>query len=273
MNIENLNLSALKYFLDAVELQSITLSSERNHVSRPAVSKAILRIEEWCGKKLLSHEKRLFSLTDDGVIFYRSAKKIFENMQKDFNTNYGSDHSLRLGCSASLIDLIFPRIQTHISKCPQPIIKIGTTHQLIQQLEQNQINLAFLISTGHNQNFKSFQFHSGNFELRSNSGHLTEPLVITERRTEVEAFLKFSIKNKKRMEQQIEVESWTIASRLAEMTNGTCLVPDYLPRGKLKCVSLKNWKFRYTAKVIYKKEAILSDLESDIIKKIDSLAK
>lgn len=268
MKIENLNLSALKFFLDAVELQSITLSADRNHVSRPAVSQAILRLEEWYGKKLLKHEKRLFALTDEGLSFYRKAKVNFDHLQAGLVEGHRPSDSLKIGCSASLIDLVFPKIQQQISKSHQPLIKIGSTPQLLQMLEQKKIHLAFLISTQEKSNLSSFEFQSGQFELRSKSGQLTEILIVTETRPEVEAFSRFFVKAKINFEKQIEVESWTVASRLAEMTNGTCLVPDYLPKGKLRSVATKIRKWTYSAQLLYHRESVLSELEIELIRKI-----
>ncbi len=268
MKIEDLNLSALKYFLDAVELDSITLSSERNHVSRPAVSQAILRLEDWYGHQLLAHKKRDFALTDEGIRFHQMAKHSFENLKKGFKNTYAPDFSLHIGCSASLIELVFPKIQSQVKKCPQPVIKIGPTHQLKQMLEQKQINIAFLISTSPKSNFNTFEFYSGNFELRSKSGRLAEPLIVTEKRPEVEAFAKFSAKTKLPLNHQIEVESWTVASRLAEMTDGTCLVPDYLPKASLKSVPMKAWKYHYSAQVLYRKKSLLSEVELELIEKL-----
>ncbi len=110
MKIDELNLSALKYFLDAVELESITLSAEKNHISRPAVSQAIIRLGQWHGKPLLSHEKRFFKLTDDGREFYRLAKVNYMNFINGFSQLENTDKTLRVGCSASLIELIFPKL-------------------------------------------------------------------------------------------------------------------------------------------------------------------
>lgn len=84
MKFENLNLTALKYYLDAYEKQSITQSSLINNVSRPAVSQSILRLEEWYGKKLLKHEKRNFEATPEGKNFYLIGKKITEDIKKIF---------------------------------------------------------------------------------------------------------------------------------------------------------------------------------------------
>ena len=111
MKIEELNLSALKYFLDAVELNSITLSADKNHVSRPAVSQAIIRLGGWYGRSLLSHEKRNFELTDDGKEFYQIAKVNYTNLKDGFSRSVTIDNTLRVGCSASLVELIFPKLK------------------------------------------------------------------------------------------------------------------------------------------------------------------
>src|SRR5580698_8300834 len=111
MKIEDLSLSALKYFIDAVRLESITLSAEKNHVSRPAVSQAILRLEQWHGKILLGHEKRNFALTQAGREFYFLAQKAFENLEQGLLSKEVSSRSLNVGCSTSLLDLVFPKIE------------------------------------------------------------------------------------------------------------------------------------------------------------------
>ena len=82
MKIENLSLSAIKYFIDTVEAQSLSKAAEKNYVSRPAVSQSIRRLEEWAGKQFLGHSKRIFALTEDGQKFYRIAKTAYETFQK-----------------------------------------------------------------------------------------------------------------------------------------------------------------------------------------------
>lgn len=267
MKIEDLSLSALKYFLDAVESQSITLSSEKNHISRPAVSQAILRLEQWSGKALLSHEKRKFALTDEGKRFYALAKQNFENLKHGFAREIESDRSLRIGCSASVIDLVFPKIQGFIRRSHLPTIRIGPTQRLVDLLGQQQIHIAFLIGSHKIAHHKSIMFHSGRFELRSRSGKMSETLIVTERRPEVDAFQSFSIKRKLNFSHRIEVESWSVAARLAEMTDGVCLVPDCLPPGTLRSVALKGWNFPYQVQAVFRKDSLLSDLESELLQR------
>ena len=81
MKIEELSLSALKYFIDAINLESVTLSAEKNHVSRPAVSQAILRLEQWCGRPLLEHGKKTIVLTKYGREFYSTARKSLDSFE------------------------------------------------------------------------------------------------------------------------------------------------------------------------------------------------
>lgn len=265
MKIEDLSLSALKYFLDAVELESITKSAEKNHVSRPAVSQAIVRLEEWYGKTLLIHEKRSFGLTEDGREFYRLAKQNFENLKKGFGQAQSTDKSLRIGCSGSLVDLVFPKIQRFINKSFQPIVKAGPTHQLLNSLDQEQIHIAFVIEIQKDFRFKAIDLHSGLFNLRSKSGKFTETLITTEKRPEVESLFRHVAKNKIEITQHLEVESWSVASRLAELMDATCLVPDYLAKGKLQDVKTKSWQFPYKAQAVIQKDSVLTQLEAELI--------
>lgn len=268
MKIEDLNLSALKYFLDAVQLESITLSAEKNHISRPAVSQAILRLEQWYGKALLIHEKRRFGLTDEGKKFYALARQSFEGLKEGFSRNAAQNQSLKLGCSASLIDLVFPKIQGLISKSPQPIVKIGPTSRLIELLDQNQIHLAFLIPTRKMSDYKAIDFHSGKFELRSKSGQISGPLIVTESRPETEDFERFAMKKKISFSHRIEVESWSAAHRLTEKIGGTCLVPDYVPKGSLRSAQVKGWNFQYKTQVLIRRKSLLSELESELLQNL-----
>lgn len=268
MKIEDLNLAALKYFLDAVRLESITLSAEENHVSRPAVSQAILRLEQWCGKVLLIHEKRRFGLTEDGKKFYVLAQQSFEGLKEGFSQDVAQNQSLKIGCSASLIDLVFPKIKDMISKSPQPVIKIGSTSRLTELLDQNQIHLAFLIPTRQTSEYKAIDFHSGKFELRSKSGQISGPLIVTENRPETEDFHRFAVKKQIDIAHRIEVESWTAAHQLAEKMGGTCLVPDYIPKGSLRPVSVKGWSFEYKAQVLLRGKSLLSELESGLLQNL-----
>src|SRR5689334_21141632 len=77
MKIQDTNLNLLRYFYDAARAGSVTLAAEKNHVSRPAVSQAILRLEKTLGFKLTRHTKRQLVLTDKGHLVARQCEAIF----------------------------------------------------------------------------------------------------------------------------------------------------------------------------------------------------
>jgi hypothetical protein len=264
MKIEELSLSALKYFIDAVELGSITQSAERNSVSRPAVSQAIVRLEEWYGKTFLVHEKRSFALTDAGKSFYRLAKQNFENLSRGFSKFHDIDRSLRIGCSGSLVDFVFPKIQSFVDRSAAPVIKIGSTPLLLSLLADEKINIAFLIENQPDSRFKTKDLKFGRFELRSKDGKLGKIIITTEKRLEVESFFRFMAKSRVDFLQHIEVESWTVANRMAELMEATCLVPDYLAKGKLNEVKTK-WSSTYKAQAVFLKNNVLTPLEASLI--------
>ncbi|MCK6597768.1 MAG: LysR family transcriptional regulator [Bdellovibrionaceae bacterium] len=265
MKIEELNLSALKYFIDAVESESITISSEKNFVSRPAVSQAIIRLEHWYGKKLLKHEKRSFTLTEDGRQFYRLAKKNYQQLREGFINPLDNDKSLRIGCSASLIERVFPKSKKFIEQSENPCIRVGSTDLLLNLLEKREINVAFLIESQKISKFNVKTFHSGFFDLRSRNSKWSEVLITTESRPEVDSLLQFISKKQIPVSKHISVESWTAASRIAEMINGVALVPEYFPKNQLQSVKISSWNFPYRAILVYQKEFLLSKLEQNLI--------
>lgn len=270
MKIENLNLSALKYFIDAVESESITISSEKNFVSRPAVSQAIIRLEQWYGKKLLQHEKRNFVLTEEGRNFYRVAQQSYQQLREGLSQSFDKDDSLKLGCSASLIDLVFPRAKKLIEQSENPSVRIGPTDLLLNLLDKKEINMAFLIENQKISKYKVKKIQSGYFDLRSKNGQWSNTLVTTENRPEVDSLLRFLSTKRMTVTKHLKVESWTVACRIAEMINGVALVPDYFPKNQLHSIKMPSWDFSYKAILVYQKEFLLSQLEMNLVEKFDS---
>lgn len=265
MKIENLNLNALKYFVDAVDSQSITKSSQINHISRPAVSQAILRLEDWYGKKLLQHEKRSFTPTHHGKILHKKAKRIFENIQYNLSENETESKSFKIGCSFSLLDLIYKKIEPLLQQSEEPFIKIGRTQQLIDSLKKQEINLAYVVDSGQNDILQSFEVKKGQFHILSQSGKIEQTLITTENRDEVSTFKKYVQKRKLNFKNHIQVESWTAAARLAQLNLGCCLVPDFINASDLTPVKSLNWGAKYKIAILTKKNIELSALEKKLI--------
>ncbi len=268
MKLEELSLAALKYYMDAVELKSITQSAQVNHVSRPAVSQAILRLEQWYGKPLLVHEKRLFELTPAGQEFYLRARASFNDFKRGLSHKVADSKSFRIGCSASLIELAFSKIEKSLKKAQEPFIKTGTTDQLLGYLEDRSIDIVLALDNEKKNKFKKHEFRTGKFRLLSKSGSRETHLITTEIRPEVESFLKYAAKNKIQFTSHIVVESWTVAAQLARFNLGCCLVPDFIEAKSLKKVETAGWNATYVAAAYVREDQTLSTLEQETLSTI-----
>ena len=133
-------------------------------------------------------------------------------------------------------------------------------------MDKKQINIAFLIENDKIRSYRTRIFHKGNFELRSKTGKQSDLIITTKHRPEVDSFFRYSSKKKIKRDQHIEVESWTLSHRMAEMMNGMCLVPDYFPKGNLQSVNTQ-WTFSYKALLAHQSDVLLSRLEQQLLKK------
>lgn len=73
----NINLfESLKIFIEIVESGSFTQAAENLQIHRPAVTKAMQQLEQYCGVRLLQRTTRRISLTTEGEEFYQRSKPL-----------------------------------------------------------------------------------------------------------------------------------------------------------------------------------------------------
>lgn len=71
-----MRISSLKYFYEVAELKSISKVSNNLHISQPALSHQLSKIEKELGVKLFERSNRGVELTDKGQVLYNYAKQI-----------------------------------------------------------------------------------------------------------------------------------------------------------------------------------------------------
>lgn len=268
MKLENLDLYALKYFFDTVESQSLTKASEINFITRSAISQSILRLENWAGKKLTTHEKKSFRLTTEGENFYRQMKGSFEEFKRSLTTPLANAKSLRIGCSASVAEaILFPALQK-LSSVQNLHLITGTSAQLNQRLNDNDINIAIYIGDKNPSDKNEFVLESGSFVLASKTGRITSQIMTSEMRPEVLELQRVLLKRKIETTSSLTVESWSLVARLALELGYTCLIPDFLLSAKLKKVSLKGFNSAYHVIVKFKSPEKLTDSEVQLLKQL-----
>lgn len=262
MKLENINISAIKYFIDTVELQSLTKAADKNFVSRPAISQSIKRLEDWSGRQLITHDKRIFELTDEGQNLFRLLKSAYCNFQATLDKGVSTRKSLKLGTSASLIDRFVAPSITKLSHVDKLNLKIGTTKQLHDFLESEEINIAVSIDSAMRNKKLSKVIYQGNFIVVSPEGKKCNRFVVTEDRPEVLSFKKSLGRGLD--SNFIKVESWTTGLKIARALNIGCLVPDILLEPPFKKISM-NFKFGFKVILEHRPFEYLSDAEISFV--------
>src|SRR3982074_3854906 len=71
-------LAALEIFVSAGDTRSFSAAPRHQRIGQPAVSKAVVQLEEWLGVSLLMRSTRSVVPTEAGRIFYERAKRASE---------------------------------------------------------------------------------------------------------------------------------------------------------------------------------------------------
>jgi DNA-binding transcriptional LysR family regulator len=270
MKIENLNLSSLKYFIDTIETGSFTEAANINRVTRPAISQAIKRLEDWSGFEIIKHQKNGLELTEDGRSFYRRAKLSYQSFEKSLLSGSQVDSTLKVGCSSSLMDQYFIPVLKKIKYPVRLHVQVGSSTQLKGFLENESVHVALFVDSEATPGFESHVISKGKFTVLSKSGRLENTLVVTEDRPEVNALRSYLTKQKISVD-ILRAESWSLAAKLAEALGASCLVPEFLLSSKLKKVHLSGFHQNYSVILASRRSEKLSETEVEFCNLVRSM--
>src|SRR6202040_667162 len=88
------SLAALEIFVRVVDTGSFSAVARNQEIGQPAVSKAVVQLEEWLGVSLLMRSTRSVVPTEAGRIFYEHAKRTIEEAQEAVLAARGSARGL-----------------------------------------------------------------------------------------------------------------------------------------------------------------------------------
>jgi DNA-binding transcriptional LysR family regulator len=88
-------LAALEIFVRVVDTGSFSAVARHRRIGQPAVSKAVVQLEEWLGVSLLMRSTRRVVATEAGRIFYERAKRTIEEADEAVTAARGSASGLR----------------------------------------------------------------------------------------------------------------------------------------------------------------------------------
>lgn len=252
------NLYHLKYFLDAVELGSISAAAHKNLVTHPAISRAISSLEQHLGFTLLDHQRKSFKVTSKGHKVAEQAKvllSVASDFQKLSLTDLAESITLKIGISKSLSEYyLYPLITKFKKEIPSLNIqvKFGTTNEIVGAVANGSIDLGLTIGTQVLPSLKQTSLKKGKFILvesklkSTQSTALSEKnFILTEPRYETEK-LKTDFKKKfgKNIESCLEISSWEVIRNLVMHNAGVGLLPDIVIQHKvedLRIIKTSSW--------------------------------
>ena len=127
----NVNLELYKVFYVVAKNKHMTTASEELHISQPAISQSIKKLEEELGGTLFIRSNKGMELTSEGKMFYdyiKSALELIQNAENEFTLFKDlSKGSIKLGASTTLTKILL-------------IDKIKEFHKDYPNIEMNIVN-------------------------------------------------------------------------------------------------------------------------------------
>lgn len=255
MHLSNINLYHLKYFQDVVRFRSFSKAAEANFVSRPAISKAMLRLEKNLGYELFEHQKKVVQLTSKGQKFTYSLEPILKQLDSAIMNQLSYEHLLKIGVSYSIFNSLIQSQLTSFLQSDESNkfdIQFGPSRQLIGLLSSKEIDFAILLDHQASKAFESHRVHSGRFILVSPKGRQKyKTLITTEDRPET---LLINHLYGDRYSRHLKVASWSACTDLITANVGVGLIPDFLyDKQSMKKLSLKE-NIPYTVWAVWRPE-------------------
>ena len=133
----NIDLELYKVFYVVAKNKHMTRASEELHISQPAISQSIKKLEEQLGGTLFLRSNKGMELTEEGKMFFEYVKGALEligNAENEFTSFKDlSKGEIKIGCSTTLTKLILIDVLKEFNR-DYPDININITNDLTSNL-------------------------------------------------------------------------------------------------------------------------------------------
>ena len=133
----NIDLELYKVFYTVAKYNHMTKASEELHISQPAISQSIKKLEDQLGGTLFLRSNKGMELTEEGKMFYeyvKGALELINNAENEFTSFKDlSKGEVKIGCSTTLTKLVLINAlkDFHLD---YPNININITNDLTSNL-------------------------------------------------------------------------------------------------------------------------------------------
>jgi hypothetical protein len=235
----------LKYFFDACNEKSLTTAAKKNYVSQVAVTLAIKSLENELKVKLISHKRREFLLTKQGLKTYQYAKEVltkFDDFKKDLHVG-DQTQTIRFACTNSMFASFVSSAIVKFKKKNKNInfeIKLTSTDLIEKGIKDKQFDIGLTLNVA-KKDSKNSLYH-GHFVAvtnKTNKNDNFEDIYVT--RINKPEVLIFLDKYKKKSNHQLQIKntilSWEGIKNIIIVEESMGLIPSYLIDDKIKVLS------------------------------------
>ena len=133
----NVDLELYRVFYAVAKHKHMTKASEELHISQPAISQSIKKLEDQLGGTLFLRSNKGMELTEEGKMFYeyvKGALELINNAENEFTSFKDlSKGEVKIGCSTTLTKLVLMNAlkEFHLD---YPNININITNDLTSNL-------------------------------------------------------------------------------------------------------------------------------------------
>ena len=136
----NIDLELYRVFYVVAKNKHMTKASEELHISQPAISQSIKKLENQLGGSLFLRSNKGMELTEEGKMFYeyiKGALELINNAENEFTSFKDlSKGEIKIGCSTTLTKLILIDVIKKFHD-EYPNININITNDLTYNLINN----------------------------------------------------------------------------------------------------------------------------------------
>ena len=133
----NVDLELYRVFYAVAKHKHMTKASEELHISQPAISQSIKKLEDQLGGTLFLRSNKVMGITEEGKMFYeyvKGALELINNAENEFTSFKDlSKGEVKIGCSTTLTKLVLMNAlkDFHLD---YPNININITNDLTSNL-------------------------------------------------------------------------------------------------------------------------------------------
>ncbi|MBP1761148.1 MAG: transcriptional regulator [Firmicutes bacterium] len=149
-----MRLEQLKYLVEIYRSKSISLAAERTHISQPALSSAISKLEDELGVQLLKRTNQGVYPTETGELVIQKSIEVIEALQdiasiaRVNSSDLQEDISLavEINVNMAFMPKVFAEFKKH---CPKANIfqKVGESNNILRDVKSGKADFGIIIGT------------------------------------------------------------------------------------------------------------------------------